>query len=176
MICFTIPFKSRKYVQNPYDIDSSNDPCKHLNYVDTINNNNNLFISSSFPNYNNNININDSKEQNKNKTNQINLGNSNYEEFPNDPNNNYFTVEDLCNASPTLKPEIYKDIQRPNYIPSYEENDFNKLIDQNIRALNNLGYKVNVEDEILQRVLEKSKIEKYILIMSINFLICSNRN
>ena len=114
------PFKSRKYVQNPYDIDSSNDPCKHLNYVDTINNNNNLFISSSFPNYNNNININDSKEQNKNKTNQINLGNSNYEEFPNDPNNNYFTVEDLCNASPTLKPEIYKDIQRPNYIPNEE--------------------------------------------------------
>ena len=50
--------------------------------------------------------------------------------------------------------------KRPNYIPSYEENDFNKLIDQNIRALNNLGYKVNVEDEILQRVLEKSKIEK----------------
>ena len=86
------PFKSRKYVQNPYDIDSSNDPCKHLNYVDTINNNNNLFISSSFPNYNNNINIYDSKEQNKNKTNQINNGNSNYEEFPNDQNNNYFTV------------------------------------------------------------------------------------
>ena len=48
----------------------------------------------------------------------------------------------------------------PNYNPSYEENDIDKLLDKNIRALNNLGYKVNKEDEILHRVLERSKIEK----------------
>ena len=48
----------------------------------------------------------------------------------------------------------------PNYNPSYEENDIDKLLDKNIRALNNLGYKVNKEDEILHRVLERSKKEK----------------
>ena len=45
------PFKSKTYVQNPYDLNSSKDPVNHLNYVDTINNNNNLFISPSFSNY-----------------------------------------------------------------------------------------------------------------------------
>ena len=49
---------------------------------------------------------------------------------------------------------------KPNYNPSYDENEINKLLDKNIRALNNLGFKVNKEDEILHRVLEKSKIEK----------------
>ena len=49
---------------------------------------------------------------------------------------------------------------KPNYNPSYDENEINKLLDENIRALNNLGFKVNKEDEILHRVLEKSKIEK----------------
>ena len=68
------PFKSKSYVQNPYDLNSSKDPVNHLNYVDTINNNNNLFISSSFPNYH-------SKEQNLRNSNNscpIYYGNNNF--------------------------------------------------------------------------------------------------
>ena len=125
------PFKSKSYVQNPYDLNSSKDPVNHLNYVDTINNNNNLFISSSFPNYH-------SKEQNLRNSNNscpIYYGNNNFEEnsdfMPNNLNNlksndeigienDYFSVEDLCNISPHLKKEIFKDIKKPNYIPNEE--------------------------------------------------------
>ena len=125
------PFKSKSYLQNPYDLNSSKDPVNHLNYVDTINNNNNLFISSSFPNYH-------SKEQNLRNSNNscpIYYGNNNFEEnsdfMPNNLNNfesneeigienDYFSVEDLCNISPHLKKEIFNDIKKPNYIPNEE--------------------------------------------------------
>lgn len=48
----------------------------------------------------------------------------------------------------------------PNCNQRYEENDIEKLININIKALNNLGYKVSKEEEILQKVIEKSKFEK----------------
>ena len=120
------PFKSEKYVQNPYDLNSTNDPINHLNYVDTINNNNNLFISSSFPN--SNLNNNNNKQKRSiNKNNQIYLGDNNYIEYPEleneqdiDINNDFFTVDDLIKASPNLNKEIFKDIKRPNYIPNEE--------------------------------------------------------
>ena len=121
------PFKSEKYVQNPYDLNSANEPINHLNYVDTINNSNNLFISSSFLNPNNNNNNNNRKKQNINKNNQIYLGDNNYIEYPEledeqdiEINNVFFTVEDLYIASPHLKKEIFKDIKRPSYIPNEE--------------------------------------------------------
>ena len=120
------PFKSEQYVQNPYDLNSTNDPINHLNYVDTINNNNNLFISSSFPNSNLNNN-NNKQKQSINKNNQIYLGDNNYIEYPEleneqdiDINNDFFTVDDLIKASPNLNKEIFKDIKRPNYIPNEE--------------------------------------------------------
>ena len=119
------PFKSKKYVQNPYDLNSANDPTNHLNYVDTINNNNNLFISSNFPNYEpHEMNL-----RNSTKTAPIYYGNNDFEEqtifMNNNQNNNfdnhetnYFKVDELCNISPHLKQEIYKDIQKPDYIPN----------------------------------------------------------
>ena len=97
------PFKSKKYIQNPYDLNSANDPVNHLNYIDNLNTNQNY------------------------QNNQVYLGNNNYVEYP-DINNNiqnqinnendYLTVQELCNYSPHLKEEIYKDIKRPNYIPN----------------------------------------------------------
>lgn len=48
----------------------------------------------------------------------------------------------------------------PNCNLSYEENDIEKLIHINVKAINNLGYKVNKEEEIVQKVIEKSKFEK----------------
>ena len=95
--------------------------------MDTINNSNNLFISSSFLNPNNNNNNNNRKKQNINKNNQIYLGDNNYIEYPEledeqdiEINNVFFTVEDLYIASPHLKKEIFKDIKRPSYIPNEE--------------------------------------------------------
>ena len=119
------PFKSKKNVQNPYDLNSKNDPCNYLNNFDNINNNkNNLFISSPNPYNNNNQNIYD---QNLNRSSQIYLGNNNFDEIPNNQNkdnlyinDDYLTVDDLCQASPHLKEEIFKDIKRPNYIPNEE--------------------------------------------------------
>ena len=104
------PFKSKKYVQNPYDLNSDKDPINHLNYIDRINTNQNY------------------------QTNPVNLGNNNYAEYPdiinntqnqiynnnNDNNIEYLTVQELINVSPQLKDEIYKDIKRPNYIPNEE--------------------------------------------------------
>ena len=99
------PFKSKKYVENPYDLNSENDPINHLNYIDKINPNQNY------------------------QTNQVYLGNNNYVEYSDinnntqnqfnfDNNNEYLTVQELCNISPKLKDEIYKEIKRPNYIPN----------------------------------------------------------
>ena len=99
------PFKSKKYVENPYDLNSENDPINHLNYIDKINPNQNY------------------------QTNQVYLGNNNYVEYSDinnntqnqfnfENNNEYLTVQELCNISPKLKDEIYKDIKRPNYIPN----------------------------------------------------------
>ena len=102
-----------------------------MNYVDTINNNNNLFISSSFPNYNSK----DNNVRNSTNTCPIYYGNNNYGEnsdfLPHNQNNlennetfilnnDYLTVEDLCNIYPNFKKEIYKDIKKPNYIPNEE--------------------------------------------------------
>ena len=70
--------------------------------------------------------------ENNNST--VYLGDNNYENYENmyanninnyDRNgginqeeDNYFSVEDLCKVSPHLKNEIFKDIQRPSYIPN----------------------------------------------------------
>ena len=115
------PFKSKKYVQNPYDPNLVNDPCNHVNYLDN-NNNKNLRLSSSYPNFNKKI-----KEQNIRKSNPIYLGNNDFvetNEIKNDDlldiNEDYFTVEEFCKTSPHLRKEIFKDIQRPNYIPNEE--------------------------------------------------------
>ena len=48
----------------------------------------------------------------------------------------------------------------PNCNLSYEENDIEKLIHIKVKAINNLGYKVNKEEEIVKKVIEKSKFEK----------------
>ena len=101
------PFNARRYVQNPYDLNSLNDPINNLNYLDNLNNNNNR--PSNFNNSDNNL----------NRSTQIYLGDNNYEEDLN-INLDFFTVEEFCNASPRLKDEIYKDIKRPNYIPNEE--------------------------------------------------------
>jgi hypothetical protein len=69
-----------------------------------------------------------------NNNSTIYLGDNNYEDYENIYNNNinnydrnegisqeednYFSVEDLCKVSPHLKNEIFKDIQRPSYIPN----------------------------------------------------------
>ena len=100
------PFNARRYVQNPYDLNSLNDPINNLNYLDNLNNNNRT------SNFNN-------PDINLNRSTQIYLGDNNFEEDLN-INLDYFTVEEFCNASPRLKDEIYKDIKRPNYIPNEE--------------------------------------------------------
>ena len=101
------PFKSQKYVHNPYDINAANDPCNHLNYIDNLNRSQTnpiYFGNNNYEDYSN-ININNNIPQNQ---------------ISNDNNDDYLTVQDLCNASPHLFDEIYKDIKRPPYIPNEE--------------------------------------------------------
>ena len=80
----------------------------------------------------NRINTNHQIHENNNST--VYLGDNYYENYENmyanninnyDRNgginqeeDNYFSVEDLCKVSPHLKNEIFKDIQRPSYIPN----------------------------------------------------------
>ena len=114
------PFKSKKYVQNPYDLNSLNDPCKHLNKLEQGNNLNVSYDNQKY--YNKKV-----SGINFTGKGQIYLGNNEYDDS-NEINNDkifdideeYFTVEELCNASPHLRNEIYKDIKRPNYIPNEE--------------------------------------------------------
>ena len=131
------PFKSNSYVNNPYDLNSTNDPCNQLKYIESINNNsnsnhnnNNLYLTSS--SVQNRIKNNQQMYENNNST--VYLGDNNYENYENIYSNNinnherngginqeedsYFSVEDLCKVSPHLKNEIFKDIQRPSYIPN----------------------------------------------------------
>ena len=101
------PFKSQKYVHNPYDINAANDPCNHLNYIDNLNRSQTnpiYFGNNNYEDYSN-ININNNIPQNQ---------------ISNDNNDDYLTVQDLCNVSPHLFDEIYKDIKRPPYIPNEE--------------------------------------------------------
>ena len=116
------PFKAKKNVQNPYDLNNSNDPSNYLNNLENMNNN--IYTSSAFTNYNNNQNF---HEQNFNKNSKNYLTSNNFEKLPNNQaeddlyvNVDYITVDDFCNISPHLKEEIYKDIKRPNYIPNEE--------------------------------------------------------
>ena len=119
------PFKSKKNVQNPYDLNSSNDPSNFFNNVSNMNSNNNLY-TSLYTNHNNynNQNI---QDQNFIKRSKNYLGTNNWEDLSNKEreddfylNVDYITVEEFCNISPHLKEEIYKDIKRPNYIPNEE--------------------------------------------------------
>ena len=105
------PFKSQKYWQNPYDLNSTNDPIHNLNYIDNINDNN-RYIGN--PNNQSQI----IPDINLNRNEQINLGNNNFDDS--NQNFDFFTVEELINASPRLKDEIYKDIKKPIYIPNEE--------------------------------------------------------
>jgi hypothetical protein len=61
------PFKSNSYVNNPYDLNSTNDPCNQLKYIENINNNNNNNSNTSLNN--NNLYLTSSSAQNRINTN-----------------------------------------------------------------------------------------------------------
>ena len=75
------PFKSKKNVQNPYDLNSSNDPSNFFNNVSNMNSNNNLY-TSLYTNHNNynNQNI---QDQNFIKRSKNYLGTNNWEDLSN---------------------------------------------------------------------------------------------
>ena len=123
------PFKASNYIENPYDVNSLNDPYNNLNYIGSINNDNLPNSSLSF-NYNN-----QEKLIRNKKYSTVYLGDNNFEEIPSNNNihinryenvnicqedNNYFSVEELCNMFPHFKNDIFKDYKRPNYIPNEE--------------------------------------------------------
>ena len=107
------PFQREKYWQNPYDLNSVNEPIHYLNYVDNISTNNNSYIGN--PNEQNQINPNINLDRNE----QVQFGNNNFYEDSN-MHSDFFTVEELCKASPRLRDEIYKDINKPDFFPSEE--------------------------------------------------------
>ena len=104
------PFRKFSYTQNPYDLNSQNDPSNYLNSVKMPNNNftekqdlRNVGYSSEFQR-NNNFGqfqkcINNDQNENENEK-------------------SYLTMDNLLNLFPNLRPEIFKDFKRPIYMPN----------------------------------------------------------
>ena len=163
------PFRATNYIDNPYDINSLNDPYNNLNYIDSINNGN-LPNSNIPPNYNN-------LEQiiRKNKYSTVYLRDNNFEEILYNNNNhnnyenvnicqednNYLSVEELCNMFPHFKNDIFKDYKRPNYIPNEEIfQEAKKYVYENL---------VN-KYKILKPKINEEKIVESIILLSIQLV------
>ena len=107
------PFKEDKYVENPYDINSINDPSNYLNYIES--NKNDFYTSpSTLQNENNQL---YGREIKRNNINNITI-NNNKNEILNKEENEYFSFQYLCNIYPNLQKEIFQEIKKPSYMPN----------------------------------------------------------